>query len=1068
MDLLSGRAAAFTRRALRHRRRLAASLLGVAVAASGLAGALPRAAATVNDTPDEMWVANGDVNSVVAAGSRIYLGGAFDQVGPNTGSGVALDAATGARPAAFPKVNGPVFAAVPDGAGGWYIGGSFTRVGDKSRQNAARILADGTVGAWNPNADQAVRAIVVGTGAAAGVAWIGGDFTVINRTSAPVAAMGLAATNRTSGAAVWGLSGSTSGPVLALTVSADGARLVAGGDFTVLGGAFRTRLAALNPLTGALDASLGSGAGADAAVRSLVTAPDGRLYAGGDFTRIGGAFRAHLTALTAAGAADPAWQGDADGRVGALALSPDGARLYAAGAFTHAGGAARRRLAALTTAGAGAVDAAWDPAATAGFADTEIRALALSPDGARLYAGGGDDNDDPALVGPPRRLLAAIDSATGALDAGFDPRPAAAVFAVAAAPGGSGVSPGVIYAGGQFTSVNGLRRANLAALDAASGALDTGFVADTDGPVDAVASDGTALFAGGVFSQVNGVTERRLARLDAATGAVAASWQVAASAEVMSLTLAGSRLFVGGSFTSLGGLLRNRLASVRADTGALEAWDPNLDSGVHRIRLSADGRLVYVAGDFSLVGPAPKQRLAAIDAVTGLATAWSPRVGVPLTSVALSTDGSLAFVATRGGNTTGNRLQAWSTASGALVWERVGDGDFQAVDVSGSLVYTGGHFTTVAGQTRGHLAAFDQLTGAIQPWAPTISGVHGVLDLQITARAILVAGQFHKVSGVVAQGIARFASDGTDPPPPAGGTPPPTSPPPGGGGTTPTTDPAAGGPPATGPSGGVGGGNGAGGVVTASNRSGYWMVGAGGVVYAFGDARWLGNAAVPAGVDAVDLEPTPSGNGYWVVDARGAVYGFGDAGPFGGLGRGGAGLAAGETVTSLSATPTGRGYWIFTTRGRAVPFGDAGWFGDMGKVALNGPVLDSIPTPTGRGYYMVASDGGIFAFGDAHFHGSMGGRRLNAPVQSLVPGRDGAGYWLVAADGGIFAFNAPFRGSMGGQRLNRPVTGMVPFGDGYLMVGEDGGIFNFSSQGFAGSLGANPPARPITSVASVS
>ena len=28
--------------------------------------------------------------------------------------------------------------------------------------------------------------------------------------------------------------------------------------------------------------------------------------------------------------------------------------------------------------------------------------------------------------------------------------------------------------------------------------------------------------------------------------------------------------------------------------------------------------------------------------------------------------------------------------------------------------------------------------------------------------------------------------------------------------------------------------------------------------------------------------------------------------------------------------------------------------------------------------------------------------------------------------------------------LARPVTGMVRYGDGYLMVGEDGGIFNFS------------------------
>jgi hypothetical protein len=54
---------------------------------------------------------------------------------------------------------------------------------------------------------------------------------------------------------------------------------------------------------------------------------------------------------------------------------------------------------------------------------------------------------------------------------------------------------------------------------------------------------------------------------------------------------------------------------------------------------------------------------------------------------------------------------------------------------------------------------------------------------------------------------------------------------------------------------------------------------------------------------------------------------------------------------------------------------------------------------------------------------------------------------------------------MGGTPLNKPVKGMVRYGSGYLMVATDGGIFAFSDKPFAGSLGANPPARPIVSVA---
>jgi hypothetical protein len=247
-------------------------------------------------------------------------------------------------------------------------------------------------------------------------------------------------------------------------------------------------------------------------------------------------------------------------------------------------------------------------------------------------------------------------------------------------------------------------------------------------------------------------------------------------------------------------------------------------------------------------------------------------------------------------------------------------------------------------------------------------------------------------------------------------------------------------------------------------RTGYWMLDGDGNVYGFGTARVQGNPVAHLGnTHAADLEPTPSGNGYWVIDRRGRVFSYGDAAHFGNADR--VNFDKDEKVTSMSSTATGRGYWIFTTRGRVLAHGDANHYGDLTAVKLNSPVLDSIPTPTGRGYYMVASDGGIFTYGDAQFYGSLGNIRLNAPVQSLVPDGDGVGYWLVASDGGVFTFGTPFRGSMGAQKLNKPVTGMVPFGNGYLMVAEDGGIFNFSNLPFLGSLGDRPPLEPVVSVA---
>jgi ribosomal protein L24E len=239
-------------------------------------------------------------------------------------------------------------------------------------------------------------------------------------------------------------------------------------------------------------------------------------------------------------------------------------------------------------------------------------------------------------------------------------------------------------------------------------------------------------------------------------------------------------------------------------------------------------------------------------------------------------------------------------------------------------------------------------------------------------------------------------------------------------------------------------------------RSGYWMAGSDGRVFAFGKAGRLGSA-----FGAVAIAARSVGDGYWVVDAAGDVSAFGKATDHGGSPA----LRPGEHVSTISATPSGNGYWLFTDRGRVFPFGDAHFYRDLSGTTLNGPIVASVATATGHGYYMVGSDGGVFSFGDARFHGSTGKRRLNRPVVGISPTPDNRGYWLVASDGGVFAFTAPFRGSMGGARLNRPVNGLVAFGNGYLMVASDGGIFDFSNKAFLGSLAGSPPAAPIIGIA---
>ena len=120
---------------------------------------LPDVAGADVQGPDPApWVIQGDVRSIVPSGSHTFLGG-VDYVGPYTGEGAALSASgDGAPLTGFATVEqaqgslvdrsrvvGELQAALPDGAGGWYVAGGFGRVGREEREGLAHLLPDGSL-----------------------------------------------------------------------------------------------------------------------------------------------------------------------------------------------------------------------------------------------------------------------------------------------------------------------------------------------------------------------------------------------------------------------------------------------------------------------------------------------------------------------------------------------------------------------------------------------------------------------------------------------------------------------------------------------------------------------------------------------------------------------------------------------------------------------------------------------------------------------------------------------------------------------------------------------------------
>jgi Domain of unknown function (DUF5122) beta-propeller len=352
----------------------------------------------VGTSPIPTYQANGRVYTITVANGTVYIGGSFTSVRP-AGSGgtsttrnrvAAFDEATGALLPWNPNVSGNVRAIDIVGSTA-YLGGSFTSVGGASRRNLAAVDASstGAVQSWNPGASNQVLDI----GHINGTLYVGGDFTTV----AGSARTRLAAFDTSTGSLTsW--APSADALVKALSVTADGSKVIVGGDFTHVNGTTQSHIAALDPSTGAalpwathvsytvidldVDASgvfvAGGGGGGNFAslspsngARQWIGGTDGNVqaiavvggvvYAGGHWANYCGQTagahtcphptpRPKLLAVDEATGTLLPWNPGANSSLGVFALAGDSAtgNLFAGGDFTTIGGRSQQRYAEFT------------------------------------------------------------------------------------------------------------------------------------------------------------------------------------------------------------------------------------------------------------------------------------------------------------------------------------------------------------------------------------------------------------------------------------------------------------------------------------------------------------------------------------------------------------------------------------------------------------------------------------------------------------------------------------------------------------------------------------------------
>jgi len=360
-----------------------------------------------------------------------------------------------------------------------------------------------------------------------------------------------------------------------------------------------------------------------------------------------------------------------------------------------------------------------------------------------------------------------------------------------------------VYVTGKFTSARPagapagtgeVPRSNILAYDLRTGELRTGFTAslNSQGAGLAASADGKRIYVAGNFTSVNGVNRYRIAALDATTGAVITSFAPGVNARTKTVLVQGDTVYVGGIFTEANGNARTRLAAFRASDGALLPWAPTADAEVFSL-VSPDGSRVIAGGRFTTINGGAAYGMGAVDPVTGASLPWAAtqvvrNAGTEAAIYSLATDGrqvyGTGYTFGAGGNLEGSF--AADATTGAVSWVTGCRGDVYSVQPIGDVVYTVGHAhdcaaigghpqtqpwtfqramattadarRTNAGGTFGGRPAPELLT-----WWPTLDiGTTTGQDQAAwtvagNSQYVVVGGEFPRVNGVAQQGLTRFA-----------------------------------------------------------------------------------------------------------------------------------------------------------------------------------------------------------------------------------------------------------------------------------------------------------------------
>lgn len=662
---------------------------------------------------------SGRVYDMQLKDSNLYIAGDFTGTNEYTGGGALTQTNSVAIDFSFPKVEGVVYASIPDGKGGIYIGGKFTNVGEYERANLAHIDKNGQVTPWNPGTDAEVWSLAMDEKHI----FVGGKFTYAGcykRSKLAVFEINSSVPNG------WDYSSAFGNTHSVFTLLVYGGKLFAGtgvnyDELNSFGYSTSSGIYGINRSTGALVFSKASYADVHA-----IEAGPGYLFVGGDLYVSGASLKKLIRVDTTNGNETTALSLPSNilGVVKALKYYKN--VLYIGGYHTNYSDLFAYNVSNNTYFG-------FNTQFTGIVQDLEI-----TNDSILVVAGEFAGNDYQRNIGAIN-----INTKNNAFWPYQTARP---VYSLCS------VNANTMFHGGKFFTLTTKNQHNLAAINInTSQQKNWGYTINRK--ISALQVVDTNVYIGGEFAYINGKFKPYMGCLHT-TDTSKSTWNAAPNQFVNTLALKGDTLYMGGNFTKIGTTNVSFLAAVsRSAQSVHTSWNPNVQAsasdGVANILL--DGGTLYVTGGFIKVNGQNRNTLAALEANTGALKNFntsSITTGARVNTIGMWKNRLVCIGIITDYTTNPSRyIGVYDTATGAEITTQI-NASFNINTVVGTknnILFIGGLFQLSGGEVRRSIALLNRTTGKVYPWHADID--EEVFDFDVADGKIYYVGFFNNVKG---------------------------------------------------------------------------------------------------------------------------------------------------------------------------------------------------------------------------------------------------------------------------------------------------------------------------------